>query len=160
MGTPADAADEAALADHARTLVRAIDATLAGWVERCVVEVAEAWCPGTGATLAAPAAVAGEQARVEVVAALEVLLATDVDRQRTGPLDLVRSAVAHPTAVLAAAGVPAVVRDEFATRAFPHDHYDLAPASFADIHPDLAGPGIAWGAAKAHVVLSRRRARP
>ncbi len=33
----------------------------------------------------------------------------------------------------------------------------LAPASFADLHPDLHEPGLVWGAAKAHVVLARRR---
>lgn len=160
MGAPeATADDEAALADHARTLVAAVDAVVAAWVERCVAEVADRWRPGLGAALAADAAVAGEQARVEVVAALDALLSADVDRQRTGPLDVLRAAVAHPTAVLRAAEVPPVVRDEFAERAFPADHYDLVPASFADVHPDLAGPGIAWGAAKAHVVLARRRSR-
>ena len=56
------------------------------------------------------------------------------------------------------AGVPAVVRDEFAERAFPGDVYDLAIASFADLDTALHEPGLVWGAAKAHVVLARRRA--
>ena len=37
------------------------------------------------------------------------------------------------------------------------DDYDLIIADFADLTPDLAEAGIAWGAAKAHVVLARRR---
>ena len=31
------------------------------------------------------------------------------------------------------------------------------PATFADLDPDLGSAGIAWGAAKAHVILARRR---
>jgi hypothetical protein len=30
--------------------------------------------------------------------------------------------------------------------------------TLGDVRPDLTEPGIAWGAAKAHVVLARRRA--
>ncbi|MEO7555966.1 MAG: hypothetical protein ABIV94_05100, partial [Acidimicrobiales bacterium] len=70
---------------------------------------------------------------------------------------LLRRAVRYPTAVLAAAGVPPVVRDAFAERAFPDDDYGLTPATFADVDPALHEPGLAWGAAKAHVHLSRRR---
>lgn len=33
-------------------------------------------------------------------------------------------------------------------RAFPSDVYDLSPASFADLAPDLAEAGIAWGRAR------------
>jgi len=64
--------------------------------------------------------------------------------------------------VLRQAGVPGVVRDEEAQRQFPDDDYDLTPANFADLDAGpteggLAEAGIAWGAAKAHVVLARRR---
>ena len=100
---------------------------------------------------------AGERARSDVVGRMCDLLGQDVDLQRSGPLELVRSAVVYPSEVLARAGVPPVERDDFAVRAFPDDVYDLSPASFADVHPDLAEPGIAWGAAKAHVVMARRR---
>ena len=81
-----------------------------------------------------------------------------MDEQRTGPLAVIRTAVRYPTEVLAAAGVGPVQRDEFAERSFPDDVYDLAPASFADLDPALHEPGLVWGAAKAHVVLARRRA--
>ncbi len=67
---------------------------------------------------------------------------------------LVREAVAYPTQVLRAAGVPPVVRDQMAEAAFPRDDYDLSPASFADLDPNLAEPGLVWGAAKAHVVMA------
>jgi hypothetical protein len=63
----------------------------------------------------------------------------------------------HPTQVLAEAGVPPVERDEHAARLFPDDRYDLAPATFSDLDEALHEPGLVWGAAKAHVVLARRR---
>ncbi len=50
-----------------------------------------------------------------------------------------------------------LARDAFARRQDPDDVYDLMPASFADIDPALAEPGLVWGAAKAHVHLARRR---
>jgi hypothetical protein len=34
----------------------------------------------------------------------------------------------------------------------------VVPASFADLDSTVHEPGIVWGAAKAHVVLRRRRA--
>jgi hypothetical protein len=50
-----------------------------------------------------------------------------------------------------------VVRDKQQERLFPDDDYDLAPANFADVSPDLAEVGLVWGAAKAHTHLQRRR---
>ncbi|MCU1372626.1 MAG: hypothetical protein JWO77_3820, partial [Ilumatobacteraceae bacterium] len=97
------------------------------------------------------------RAAADVGARARELLALDVDAQPTGPLAVVRTAVRYPTEVLAAAGVSHVVRDEFAERAFPGDVYDLAPAAFADLDPALHDAGLVWGAAKAHVVLRRRR---
>jgi hypothetical protein len=94
-----------------------------------------------------------------VGAQVRALLALDVDEQRVNPLDVVRRAVSYPTMVLRAAGMPEVVRDEFAARTFPDDVYDLAPASFAEVDQSLYEPGVEWGAAKAHAHLSRRRKR-
>lgn len=101
---------------------------------------------------------AGELARVEVCGRLRDLLETDIEDQTASPLQILRTAVTYPTAVLRHAGVPPVERDEFARRGFPGDDYDLTPSSFADIDPSLREPGIRWGAAKAHVHLARRRA--
>jgi hypothetical protein len=52
-----------------------------------------------------------------------------------------------------------VERDPFAERAFPDDLYDLSPASFADVDPELAEVAITWGAAKAFV-HKRRHGQP
>jgi hypothetical protein len=101
---------------------------------------------------------AGDEAAAVVGPELRALLARDIDEQRTNPLAVVRRAVVYPTAVLRAAGVPAVVRDADAEARFPDDAYDLVPAAFADLDPALHEPGLVWGAAKAHVHLARRRA--
>ena len=160
-GDPADLdadADAAALRRHADALAGAIEVAIGPWVERCVHDVVARADPGAWPALQPAAARAAATATAEVGPRVRALLALDVDRQPVGPLELLRSAVVHPTSVLAEAGVPPVPRDEFALRAFPADVYDLVPASFADVDPSLQEPGITWGAAKAHVVLARRRA--
>jgi hypothetical protein len=154
---PDDPADAEALARYATALADGVDALLPAWVERKVAErIAEAGRAMTDDDRSRAEA-AGVQARIEVGGQVRALLARDVDDQPTGPLALLRGAVRHPTAVLAAAGVPPVARDEVARRLHPDDAYDLTPAAFADISPDLHEPGLLWGAAKAHVVLARRR---
>jgi hypothetical protein len=150
--------DDELLAAHAAVLANGIERALPGWVERCVAETAEAWQPGSAASLAGAAADAGRRAALAVGARVRALLEQDVDEQATGPLAIVRTAVRYPTAVLEAAGVPPTVRDEFAERVFPDDRYGLAPAAFTDLDPALHEPGIVWGAAKVHVVLARRKA--
>jgi hypothetical protein len=153
-----DPSDAAALAEHAGRLADGIEAALPGWVERVVALRWRQWRDEDPTpALRAAAAEAGRDARDDVVSPIRELLATDVDAQPTNPLSLVRAAVVHPTRVLADAGVPRVRRDEHAERLFPDDHYDLAPAAFADLDPDLHEPGLLWGAAKAHVILARRR---
>lgn len=153
-----DAADAVALAERAEALVAAVDAALGAWVVRAVRGRWRDWTaeePPPG--LLAAAAIAGDRARADVVPSLRDLLQADVDAQRTNPLALLRSAVVHPTRVLAEAGVPPVVRDPHAERLFPDDPYDLTPGSFGDVDESLHEPGLAWGAAKAHIVLARRR---
>jgi hypothetical protein len=156
---PDDPSDAAALRGHADALLAAVVRALPGWVERSVAERHGQW---TGAPLPAriqdEARRAGEEAVTAVEPELRRLLATDVDAQRTNPLAILRSAVRYPSAVLRAAGVPPVLRDAHAEALFPEDVYDLSPAAFADIHPSVHEPGLVWGAAKAHVVLARRRA--
>jgi len=154
-----DPADAAALTRHASVLADAVVASLPGWVERSVAERYRAWRDEEppGAVVAAARA-AGSAAVADVEAPLRALLAEDPDAQRANPLALVRQAVARPAGVLRAAGVPPVVRDPQAERLFPEDDYDLTPGGFADLDPSVHEPGLVWGAAKAHVILRRRRA--
>ncbi|MAT04847.1 MAG: hypothetical protein CL424_07375 [Acidimicrobiaceae bacterium] len=93
----------------------------------------------------------------DLLAALERLLATDVDEQRTNPLSLFRGAVAAPTELLRAHEVPAPPIDRFAEEHFPDDPYRLGPATWTDIDDSLQTPGLTWGAWKAMTVLQRRR---
>lgn len=160
MPHPADdPADLAALDQHAHALLAALEGALGPWVRRVVVDRWEAW-QGEPAPphVVERAEAAASAAGAEVLPALRALLATDVDEQWTNPLAVVRRAVRHATAALDAEGVPPVVRDEQAERLFPDDRYDLAPGAFGDLDPVVHEPGIVWGAAKAHVILRRRRA--
>jgi len=155
-----DPADAAALAEHASALADGIVRSLPAWVERAIGERYRAWRGGedpTGA-VAAASRLAGTSAVAEVEGPLRALLAQDPDEQRANPLAIVRRAVTWPTEVLRAAGVPPVVRDAHAEQLFPDDDYDLSPGAFADLDPSLQELGLTWGAAKAHMILARRRA--
>jgi len=156
--SPAPADDDARLAAYARELADGVDAALAGWVRRSVERVLQAQGRSLTAEIGDRAAAAGEAARAEIVPRLRRLLEADIDVQRTNPLAVIRGAVTWPTEVLRAAGARPVARDAPSERHFPADIYDLTPANFADLDPSLHGPGMAWGAAKAHVHLRRRRA--
>lgn len=149
--------DLARLAALAHQLADRVEATLPSWVERSVERVAGQAGVAVTVDLRQAAAEAGEAAASEEGSAIRALLGRDVDDQPTGPLSLLRSAVRHPTDVLRSAGVRPVARDEVAERLHPNDVYDLSPAAFADVDPALHEPGLMWGAAKAHVVLARRR---
>jgi len=140
---------------HATALADAVVDVLPGWVERSVTRLVVAW---TGRdpepTVRDAARQAGQRAAVEVGAQVRALVEADIDDQRTTPLSLLRGAVRYPTEVLRAAGVPPVERDPIQERLLPDDVYDLSPATFADVDPALAEPGMLWGAAKA---LAHRR---
>jgi hypothetical protein len=154
-----DPADLAALERYAAELLQAVEVALPAWVQRAVLERWAAWSGAEPSPeLAEAARDAADAAADAVLPDLRALLAQDVAAQRSNPLSLVRRAVVPATAVLAAAGVPHVVRDADAARLFPDDVYDLTPASFADLDPAALEPGLRWGAAKAHVLLRRRRA--
>jgi hypothetical protein len=146
---------------HATALAEAVEVALPGWVERSVARIMAAWQGDpvdADAGVMAAAREAGRRAAAEVGADLRRLLEADIDEQWTTPLSLLRAAVRYPTEVLAGAGVPPVERDPFRERLEPGDLYDLSPASFADVDPALAEPGMVWGAAKA--LAHRRRHLP
>ena len=134
--------------EHATALADAVEAALPGWVERSVAK-RMADVGRSDPDVAAAAAAAGHRAQREIGPRVRALLGADIDEQRTTPLALLREAVRYPTEVLRAAGVEPRERDEMQERLFPDDVYDLTPATFADVDPDLAEPGLAWGAAKA-----------
>jgi hypothetical protein len=144
-----------AMEEHARALFEGVEAAVPGWVARCVERRLLDYAGTADDEAMAAAAAAGRRARTEVGEGLRALLEADIDAQSTTPLSLLRQAVRYPTEVLRSAGVPPVRRDRFAEQSLPEDDYDLAPASLADVDPDLLELGLAWGAAKA--MAHRRR---
>ncbi|WP_420618643.1 hypothetical protein [Candidatus Poriferisocius sp.] len=144
-------AAERQLAECARQLAEGIVQALPGWV----VSAVESRLPEMGPDHRQAAEAAGAAAAAEVGGKVTRLLAADIDDQRENPLAVLRRAVSYPTEVLSAAGASPVERDRFAIDRFPDDVYNLAPASFSDIHPDLQAPGLTWGAAKAFVHRQR-----
>jgi hypothetical protein len=158
--SPSDDGDRATFDAAGAMLVDGIDAALGPWVEACVVGIYRAWAGDVPDHIAAEARAAGEAARQEVVPRLRALMSTDIDDQRATPLALVRDAVRFATAVLASAGVPAVVRDDIDEQLFPDDHYGLMPATLAELDPSLVEVAITWGAAKAWLHRRRHAANP
>lgn len=153
-----DASDDDAYRTYALALADAVDAALEGWVQRCVTQRIEQSGGSLDAPTRAATADAAARCRDEIGPAVRSLVLSDPDEQRGTPLTLLRAAVAYPTQVLDFLGVAPVERDEFQVTAFPDDPYDLTPTSFAEVDPALQDAGLAWGAAKAHVHLMRRRA--
>jgi hypothetical protein len=134
-------------------IVAGVERCLPDWVERQVERILDAWAgldDDARARALEQARAAGVAATARVVDALRTLLAAPVREQRATPLAVVRSAYREPTGVLMAAGVPAVVRDQFDEAAWPDDRYGLVPRTLADLGDDDLGPLLlAWGMAKA-----------
>lgn len=148
---------DAVLAATGEALADAVVAALPGWVERCVRDLLVAFAGRAADADIERAGEAGRRAAAEVGPQLRRLLAADVDRQWANPLALVRRAVGFPTAVLADAGVPPVVRDEYDEAHFPDDVYGLTPRTFTDLDPWLRDVALVWGAAKARASMVRHR---
>jgi hypothetical protein len=133
---------------------------LPGWVERSVTYILDAWGrtpPHARERAERDAVDAGRVATTRVVGELRALFALDPEEQRSTPLEIVRRAYREPTAVLAAAGIAPVERDEFAERAWPDDTYGLVVHGLGDLgDEDLAPLQMAWGLAKAKVLRARR----
>jgi len=145
------------LAEAGRALASAVVAVLPGWVERGVRDLLLAFTGTADPVALEEAREAGRRAAAEVGPELRRLLEADVDRQWANPLAVVRRAVSFPTAVLAGAGVPPVVRDEYDEAHFPEDVYGLTPRTFTDLDPSLREVALVWGAAKARASIVRHR---
>lgn len=149
--------DEERYSEIASALVDAVDAVIADWVSRLVIERATKTPTEMTEQLRREADAAGERARAEAVPELRDLVMTDIDAQAANPLAILRTATRHAHEALITLDTSPVERDRFAEEAFPEDAYGLVPATWADIHPSLQEPGIAWGAAKAYLHRARRR---
>ena len=150
----------ALLQEATDAILAGVERELPGWVERSVAHILDAWgrtAPDARERAEHDARDAGAAATARIVVELRALFALDPEDQRATPLELVRGAYREPTAVLAAAGIPPVERDEFAERAWPDDTYGLVVHGLGDLgDDDLAPLQMAWGLAKAKVLRARR----
>lgn len=101
---------------------------------------------------AAPIGDAIEAGRDQAATALASWARRSPRDQRSSPLELVREALALPTAALAARGVEPVTRDTDQATALPGDHYDLAPATSRDLGDEAWRAHVAWGISRAEEV--------
>jgi hypothetical protein len=161
----------AAPEDEARALARleetggaiigGVERQVPGWVQAQVERLLDAWgrAPAEARARAAAQSVeAGTAAARRIVDELRGLFAVDPAKQQATPLEIVRTSYREPTTVLAGAGVPPIVRDEFDERAWPDDVYGLVPRTLGDLGDlELAPLHLAWGMAKATVIRARRR---
>jgi hypothetical protein len=142
-------------------LADCVIAAVPDWIARVIEERFGDWTRASGAgdqaqsDIARLAREAGARAQDAVAEPLRAMLSADIDEQRTTPLALVRPLIAFATAILSEAGVPHVVRDEFAASRFPDDIYGLTPASLAVLGDGVGEVALTWGAAKA--MAHRRR---
>ena len=140
-----------------RQLAQELEIALPGWVEASVRCIYRAWTHEWNQQIAREARGAGKRCAADIGKRLRDLLESDMDQQNTNPMSILREAVKYPTEVLKNHSVPPVERDEFAENNFPDDLYALTPTAFSDFGQTVHDLGIAWGAAKAHTHLSRRR---
>jgi hypothetical protein len=156
------AASEELMDEGARALVDGVERLGAAWVVNAVMRIIDAYGRVTEPARVralADARAAGERAATRVASELRSLFALDPAAQRATPLEIIRSLRAEATEVLADAGVPEVVRDDYDMRAFPDDIYGIVPKYATDLgEEDLGGALLAWGMGKARVL--RERADP
>lgn len=142
----------------ARDLLDALDDTIRGWIVRSLdSRLPGDWSRARRDALRGDIADVAEQIHAAVMPRLRDLLTTDVARQSAGPLGLLRSCVGPANRLLDELGVGRPERDPVTASMFPDDPHDLGPANFDDVDPRLHDVGLVWGAAKAHVVLTRHR---
>jgi hypothetical protein len=149
----------ALLHEASDAIIAGVESALPDWVERSVTRIVDAWGrtpPDVRARAERDAITAGTAATTRTVADLRALFALDPAEQQATPLELVRHAYREPTAVLGAAGIPPVERDDFAERAWPDDTYGLVVHTLGDLGDDELAPlQMAWGLAKAKVLRAR-----
>ena len=146
------------LAAAGAAIVAGVERAGPAWAVRQVDRILDAWGrvdAGQRPDVRRAAERAGADAARRVATDLRSLLALDPAEQAATPLEIVRTMVVEPTALLRGLGVPEVVRDAFDERAQPADVYDLAPRTLADLDPELGPELLVWGMAKSKLVRPR-----
>lgn len=97
------------------------------------------------------------EAATRLRAELDDLLSRPFPQQRSGPLEMVQSAVEGPTEALRGSKAAPVERDDVVRSLLPGDVFALAPASSRALGERAWRAHLAWGAAKAAWMTRRRR---
>ena len=144
------------MAEGAQRMLAGVERLAAGWIVAQVTTILDAH-GGLGDAermhVLERAREAGEQGRDRVLGELRELFASPPTAQRSTPLEIIRSLRREPTSVLADAGVPPVVRDQYDARAFPDDLYGIVPKAITELgDEELGGALLAWGIGKAKAI--------
>jgi hypothetical protein len=146
------------LESYPKDLFMAVIHAVPSWVARRMLEIASHSGVSAGADFMEAIETVSRETLQQLSGDLLALLATDVDKQRFNPLQVIREANVFANQSLAMLGVPVPRRDEFDAQVMPHDHYAVGPLTWKDLSEDVHDAGITWGAWKAATVLTRRRA--
>ena len=150
-------ASVAELDSYPRDLYEAVVAAVPSWISRRMLEISSHGGVSAGADFMSSIEEVITQTLGQVSGDLLSLLATDVDKQRFNPLQVIREANVFANEALAVAEVPVPHRDSFDAQVMPHDTYAFGPLTWRDLSDDVHDAGISWGAWKAATVLTRRR---
>ncbi len=142
---------------YPQDLYDAVIAAVPSWVSRRMLEISSHGGVNAGADLMSAIEEVITQTLEQVSGDLLALLATDVDKQRFNPLQVIREANVFANQALMTAEVPVPHRDAFDAQVMPHDTYAFGPLTWRDLSDDVHDAGISWGAWKAATVLTRRR---
>jgi hypothetical protein len=155
----AEARGAALMASSATAIIDGVEHGARPYARRRATELLDAWGQVAGEERARALDSlddAASRAARRVLDELRALFARDAAEQRRTPLEIVRTVRREPSEVLAALGVPSIVRDPFEERSLPDDPYGLAPRSLADLgDAELGAMQLAWGVGKATVVRAR-----
>ncbi len=143
---------------YPRDLYTAVISAVPSWVSRRILEISSHGGVSAGADLMGAIDEVIAVTLQQVSGDLLSLLATDVDKQRFNPLQVIREANVFANEALDVAGVPVPHRDEFDAQVMPRDIYAVGPLTWRDLSDEVHDAGINWGAWKAATVLTRRRA--
>ena len=113
-----------------------------------------------GQPLADEVASAIARVRTDALANLTTLIEADVAEPLSGPLEQIRRAMSTLGATLDDHGFERPARDPYDEQMLPDDVHALGPISFLDLGEAVQSAGINWGAAKAHLHMSRRNTDP
>ena len=146
------------LPEYPQRLFEVITTTVPTWIERVMLLACDDSDNSTREKVKSRVGDVQRDTLAYVTEQLNGLLATDVDDQRSNPLEVLRSSTKYANAVLRDARVSPPARDEFQQRLDPDDEFLLGPMSWMDLGESVHEAGIEWGAWKAATVLTRRRA--